>query len=311
MNPGAKLERTVGGVTFPTPVIICSGVWPFEPDLWEKKNLPGVGGICTKAVTARPRTGNEGHRVWETPCGVLNSIGLQNCGVDAFLDTHLPLISKSGIPFLVNVAMESEEEVVHTLGLLSNHKEEIPGVELNISCPNVSGGGMSWGMTPEGASQAVSIARRAWKGPLWVKLTPQMREPHEVAKAAEASGADALVVANTWLGMAIDVERAKPVFQRTFAGLSGPAVFPLALRLVWDVAGCVRIPVIGCGGITVPEDAIAMLQAGAQAVEIGAAIFRSLDAPETLCRGITDYLDRHGLDTVGSLSGMARTDVRR
>ena len=303
MNTGAKLERTVGGVTFPTPVIICSGVWPFEPDLWDRKNLPWVGGICTKAVTARPRAGNEGHRVWETPCGVLNSIGLQNCGVDAFLDTHLPLVSKSGIPFLVNVAMESEEEVVHTLGLLSNHKEEIPGVELNISCPNVSGGGMSWGMTPEGASQAVSIARRAWKGPLWVKLTPQMRDPHEVAKAAEASGADALVVANTWLGMAIDVERAKPVFQRTFAGLSGPAVFPLALRLVWDVAGCVRIPVIGMGGIATAEDAIEFILAGASAVSVGAMNFVDPYTTVKVVEGIEDYMRTYQVENLTDLIG--------
>lgn len=310
MSLGTRIERIVGGVRLSSPVLICSGVWPFDPWLWDRETLSGVGGVCTKAVTARPRSGNEGIRVWETPCGVLNSIGLQNCGVDVFLDWYLPMISKSGIPFLVNVAMETEDEVKHTLGLLSDHREDIPGIELNISCPNVACGGMSWGVSADGASRAVEAARESWQGPLWVKLTPQMREPRDIVKAVEDAGADALVVANTWLGMAIDVERATPVFRRVFAGLSGPAIFPLALRLVWEIAGYARIPIIGCGGVTTPDDAIAMLQAGAQAVEIGAAIFRSMDTPETICRGIEEYLDCRGLDDVGSIVGMARPGGR-
>jgi dihydroorotate dehydrogenase (NAD+) catalytic subunit len=202
--------------------------------------------------------------------------------------------------------MERPEETELTLKKLNSLSDLIPGVELNISCPNVDGGGMSWGILPESAAEAVSLARRSWDGPLWVKLTPQSSWLEDVARAAESEGADALVVGNTWLGMAIDVQACRPVFERTRAGLSGPAVFPLALRTVWDVSSAVDIPVVGCGGVTSAEDCLAMMMAGASAVEVGTAMFVDLETPLKICEGLTAYLDKKDLSSLDLLTGSAK-----
>ena len=300
------LSVDVGGVVLESPVIIASGVWPYERELWVPKRLRGVGAVCTKAVTLEERRGNPGHRIWETPSGVLNSIGLQNGGADAFIEKYLPLVGDSGVPFAVNVAMERPEETEATLRKVNSRRELIPAVELNVSCPNVDDGGMSWGLLPESTARAVSMARRIWQGPLWVKLTPQAPDIASVASAAEKAGADALVVANTWLGMAIDISTAKPVFERTCAGLSGPAIFPLALRLVWEVSSAVDIPVVGCGGVTDYKDCLAMLMAGARAVEIGTAMFLDLNAPSEICRGLSEYLASTNLHDLYDVIGMAK-----
>ncbi|NLB83578.1 MAG: dihydroorotate dehydrogenase, partial [Synergistaceae bacterium] len=237
----ADLSVSVGGLGLKSPVIIASGVWPYEPELWREDRLEGVGALCTKAVSFEARRGNEGMRVYETPCGMLNSIGLQNGGVRHFLKEYLSLVSESNRPFLVNLVMESERDVRANISLLRESPSPIPAIELNISCPNVDGDGMAWGMTPEGTARATAIAREEWTGPLWVKLTPQAPDIAAVARAAEQGGADAVVCGNTWLGMAMDIKKKRPVFQRVVAGLSGPAVFPLALRTVWQAAGAVSI----------------------------------------------------------------------
>lgn len=302
----SRLSDTLVGIPLKTPVIIASGVWPYDADLWDKNNLDGVGAICTKAVSNKSRRGNTGVRVWETSCGLLNSIGLQNTGVHDFLQNSLPMIRKGGMPFFVNVVMESIEETQETLKALAEHDDIIKGVELNISCPNVDGDGMAWGVSPESTAQAVAASRSVWQGSLLVKLTPQCHDPYGVALAAEASGADGLVVANTWLGMAIDINQCRPVFNRTFAGFSGPAVFPLALRLVWQVCEATSLPVIGCGGISTWQDALSMILAGASAIELGTAMFLHSDMPRSICKGLDAYLEGHKIDHIRELRGRAQ-----
>ncbi len=302
----ADLSIAVGGLNLETPLVIASGVWPYDPALWSPERLEGVGALCTKAVSLQPREGNRGVRVWETPCGMLNSIGLQNSGVRGFLKNALPVVRNSGRPFLVNIVMESAQEVRENLALLRDAPEGIEAVELNISCPNADCDGMAWGISPESAARAVAIARSEWKGPLWVKLTPQAPDLPAVAKAAESEGADALVCGNTWLGMAMDLKRKRPAFQRVTAGLSGPAVFPLALLTVWQVCGAVSIPVVGCGGVSRWEDAAAMILAGASAVEVGSALFTDFDLPRKITEGLAGYLAEEGLADLAGLVGLGR-----
>ncbi len=300
------LSSQVGGLNLRTPVVIASGVWPYEPALWATDRLEGAGALCTKAVSLNPRKGNQGTRIWETPCGMLNSIGLQNSGVRGFLREGLPVAKSSGLPFLVNLVMESERDVRESLAILRDGPGEIPAIELNISCPNVDGDGMDWGVSPEGAARAVAIVRSGWTGPLWVKLTPQAPDLAAVARAAEGEGADALVCANTWLGMAMDVKKKRPAFRRVVAGLSGPAVFPLALRALWQICGAVEIPVVGCGGVAGWEDAAAMILAGASAVEIGSALFADFDLPRKISGGLAAYGAEHGAASVRDLVGLGR-----
>jgi dihydroorotate dehydrogenase (NAD+) catalytic subunit len=295
----------LGGLNLESPVIIASGVWPYEAELWSPERLEGVGALCTKAVSLNGRAGNKGVRVWETPCGMLNSIGLQNSGVRSFLDDYLPLVRGANRPFLVNLVMESEREVRESIAALAE-VPGIPAIELNISCPNVDGDGMAWGISAESAAKAVRIARSEWKGALWVKLTPQSPDLAGVAKAVEAEGADAIVCGNTWLGMAMDIKKKRPAFQRVVAGLSGPAVFPLALRTVWQVCGAVKIPVVGCGGVASWEDATAMLLAGASAVEVGAALFIDFELPRKIVAGLSAYLAEQKIDSVSGLTGLGR-----
>ncbi|MGI6251990.1 MAG: dihydroorotate dehydrogenase [Aminivibrio sp.] len=305
-SPPFDLSSEVGGLTLRTPVVIASGVWPYEPALWSPDRLEGVGALCTKAVSLNPRRGNQGTRIWETPCGMLNSIGLQNSGAREFLREGLPVAESSGLPFLVNLVMESERDVRESLAILRDSPGKIPAIELNISCPNVDGDGMDWGVSPEGAAKAVAIVRGEWNGPLWVKLTPQAPDLAAVARATEGEGADVLVCANTWLGMAMDIKKKQPAFRRIVAGLSGPAVFPLALRALWQVCSAVSIPVVGCGGVAGWEDAAAMILAGASAVEVGSALFADFDLPRKICAGLVDYGSDHGVGSIRDLIGLGR-----
>lgn len=304
-----KSEVFVGDVVLRSPLIIASGTWPHGPEYWRDPVTTGVGAACTKALTLRPRTGNPGIRVWETPCGLLNSIGLQNPGLEQFLMIDLPALSSGDVEVVANVAMETEEETGKVLGALSEKQHLLGAVELNISCPNVDGGGMAWGSDPAQAARAIRIARRNWKGPLWAKLTPQCGDIALVARAAEDAGADALVVANTWLGMAIDTNSGTPVFSRKFAGLSGPAVFPLSLRLVWEVSSAVGIPVIGCGGVSRAEDVLSMMLAGASAVEIGTFHFTDLSCFSRIEEGFLEYLSAKGYASAMELIGRGKRKV--
>ena len=307
LEKGAS-EVFIGKVPLRTPLIVASGTWPHGPEYWRDPVTSGAGAACTKALTLHPRQGNPGTRLWETPCGLLNSIGLQNQGVEAFIADDLPLIAAGDIKVIANVAMETEQETAEVLAALSRHESMLAAVELNISCPNVDGGGMAWGFDAKQASRAVRLCREKWRGPLWVKLTPQCTDIRQVAKAAEDAGADALVVANTWLGMAIDTKSEKPVFARVVAGLSGPAVFPLSLRLVWEAASAVDIPVIGCGGISRAEDVIAMMLAGATAVEIGTIHFTDLSCFSRIEEGFLEHLSTKGYASAMDLVGKGKNE---
>ena len=299
------LRMDIGKMVLDHPVIPASGVWPYEEDFWRAERLAGIGAVCTKAISLRPRSGNRGIRLWETPAGVLNSIGLQNVGAKGFVEKYSGLAVDCPVPVIANVVMESAEETAETLSILQD-TGLIAAAELNISCPNVDGDGMAWGIDPSSAAKAVSAARKAWKGDLWVKMTPQTPCPEDVARAIEDEGADAIVAANTWLGMGMDMQRAKPAFDRVVAGLSGPAIFPLALRLVWQVCGAVRIPVIGCGGVSSASDCAAMILAGASAVEVGTAFFRNLDAGKEISEGLEKYVSQYCCSRLEDIKGLAR-----
>ena len=301
-----SVQTRVGGVILDSPLIVASGVWPLERDLWPREPLPFVGAACTKGITLEPREGNPGVRLWETPAGVLNSVGLQNGGVRSFVEKDLPEMAREGVPLVANVAPLTEEDFDPLFGALEAGAEHLAAVELNLSCPNVACGGAAWGVTAEGVSRAVALARSRWRGPLWVKLTPQAADLVATARAVEERGADAVVVANTWLGMAFDLERHRPALARVVGGLSGPAIFPLALRCVWDVAGSVSIPVVGCGGVTTGNDVISMLLAGASAVEVGTALMADLGAAKAMMEAVEGHLERFGLDTLSSLVGAGR-----
>jgi dihydroorotate dehydrogenase (NAD+) catalytic subunit len=299
------LRMDIGKMVLDHPVIPASGVWPYEEDFWRAERLAGIGAVCTKAISLRPRSGNRGIRLWETPAGVLNSIGLQNVGAKGFVEKYSGLAVDCPVPVIANVVMESAEETAETLSILQD-TGLIAAAELNISCPNVDGDGMAWGIAPSSAAIAVRAARKAWKGELWVKMTPQTPCPEDVARAIEREGADAIVAANTWLGMGMDMQSGKPAFDRVVAGLSGPAVFPLALRLVWQVCGAVSIPVIGCGGVTTASDAAAMILAGASALEVGTAFFRDLDAGKDISGGLEKYVSRYSCSRLVDIKGLAR-----
>lgn len=300
------LRCEVGGVNLSAPIVIASGIWPYESGMWKSDLTRFTGAICSKAITVEKRAGNDGIRVWETPSGMLNSIGLQNEGIEHFMDVRLPQLKKHGVPVLLNVSMESAPGLDSMMKLIAEHADMVDAVELNVSCPNVDHGCMSWGVDPLLTAQATEQARSHWDGPLWVKLTPQAPDIPAVARAAESAGASAIVACNTWLGMAIDTKRGKPVFNRRVAGLSGPAIFPLALRTVWDAAGAVKIPVVGCGGVRTADDALAMIMAGASAVEVGASLFADFSVLERIYQGLEEAVSRWNVSSVRDLVGMAR-----
>lgn len=300
------LSSKIGSLSLCSPIIIASGTWGYDDALWREDLLRNVGAVCSKAITESPRDGNTGRRIWETPCGLLNSIGLQNTGIDDFVDEKMPELRLHGVPIVVNVSMEDENGLVRMVDRLVEIEDDVAAIELNVSCPNVDKGCMSWGVSPVLTAQAVSMVRDRWEGPLWVKMTPQAPDPESVARAAEDAGADALIVANTWLGMAIDVDSRRAVFDRIVAGFSGPAVFPMSLRLVWQVSSAVSIPVIGCGGVSSGNDLLAMVMAGASAVELGTGMFRDIRMPEKILGEVKDYMIREKIDLLSSLVGAAK-----
>ncbi len=313
MNPDKRMALNIGGLEFESPLFIASGVWPMDSAEWPDGALNGVGGFCTKGLTLRPKRGNPGIRVWETPCGVMNSIGLQNPGIKAFLEQEYRQLEKAGKPVIFNLSFETEEELLLLLGYIMDTAGNVP-VELNVSCPNVSKGGLSWAQDVNALERVVTLAKRNWKGLLWVKLSPNVSSFTETALAAEKSGADAVVVANTWLGTAIDVSRLEPVFDNIHAGLSGPAVFPLTLRLVWETYAAVKIPVIASGGVCTWQDAASMIAAGASAVQVGSALFSDILATAKMYEGLSSLLEKRNIGSVADLTGIAhgrRRDTNR
>lgn len=297
-----KTEVNIGKLTLKNPVLTASGTFGYGTEYTDFMNLSDIGGIIVKGTTLHPREGNPYPRMAETPSGMLNAVGLQNKGVDYFIEHIYPNIRHFDTQILVNVSGSTIEDYVATAEKL-NELEDIPGIELNISCPNVKQGGMAFGTSCAGAESVVSAVRKAYRKTLIVKLSPNVTDIAEIARAAEAAGADSVSLINTLLGMAINAETRKPLLSTITGGLSGACVKPIALRMVWQVSKAVRIPIIGLGGIMNATDAIEFLLAGATAVQIGTANFIDPAISAKVAAGITEYMRRHNIDDINELIG--------
>ena len=284
------------------PVMTASGTFGYGPEFADFVPLEGIGGIIVKGTTLKPREGNDYPRMVETASGMLNCVGLQNKGVDYFCEHIYPEIKDIDTNFIVNVSGSSPEDYAECAARIAE-LERIPAIELNISCPNVKDGGMAFGVTCAGASSVVRAVRTRYPKTLIVKLSPNVTDIAEIARAVEAEGADSVSLINTLMGMAIDIEKHRPMLSIGTGGLSGPAVKPVALRMVWQVAKAVKIPVIGLGGICNARDAIEFIMAGATAIEIGTANFIDPEVTIKVRDGINEWLDAHGCKSVREIIG--------
>lgn len=298
----ATLNVHIGGVELKNPVMTASGTFGYGTEFSDFIDLSRLGGILVKGTTLHPREGNPYPRMAETPFGMLNAVGLQNKGVDYFISHIYPEIQDIDTNILVNVSGSTIEDYVATAEKIAA-LDKIPGIELNISCPNVKEGGMAFGTSCMSAASVVKAVRKAYPKTLIVKLSPNVTNISEIACAVEAEGADSVSLINTLMGMAIDAEKRRPVLSTVTGGLSGACVKPIALRMVWQVAKAVKIPVVGLGGIMNATDAIEFLLAGATAVEIGTANFIDPQITVKVVEGIEAYLDRHGCKSVQEIIG--------
>ena len=298
----ADLSVNIGELQLKNPVMTASGTFGYGEEFADFMDIARIGGIIVKGTTLHKREGNPYPRMAETPSGMLNAVGLQNKGVHYFVEHIYPRIKDIQTNMIVNVSGSAIEDYVETAAII-NDLVNIPAIELNISCPNVKQGGMAFGVTARGAEEVVSAVRKAYKKTLIVKLSPNVTDITEIARAAEAGGADSVSLINTLLGMAIDAERRRPLLSTVTGGMSGAAVKPIALRMVWQVARAVKIPVIGLGGIMNARDAIEFLLAGATAIQIGTANFIDPTVTLKVAEGINDYLDRHGYQSVREIIG--------
>lgn len=302
-----QLNTKIGSLELKNPVMTASGTFGYGTEYADFMDINRLGAIIVKGTTLNPRQGNPYPRMAETPSGMLNAVGLQNKGVDYFVDHIYPEVRKFQTNVIVNVSGSSIQDYAQCASII-NTLDDIPAIELNISCPNVKQGGMAFGVKPESAAQVVSAVRKAYDKTLIVKLSPNVTDITEIARAVEGAGADSVSLINTMLGMAIDAERRKPILSTVTGGMSGPAVKPVALRMVWQVAKAVKIPVIGLGGICSATDAIEFLLAGASAVQIGTANFIDPSISEKVVDGIEEYLTRHGFNSVEDIIGALETD---
>ena len=298
-----KTQVHIGrGLTIKNPVMTASGTFGYGLEYGDFIDLNRLGGVLVKGTTLHPRQGNPYPRMAETPSGMLNAVGLQNKGVDYFCEHIYPTISGYDTAMIVNVSGSQVEDYIETAEKI-NALEGIPAIELNISCPNVKEGGMAFGVTCAGAASVVRAVRAVYDKTLIVKLSPNVTDITEIARAVEAEGADSISMINTLLGMAIDAEKRRPVLSTITGGLSGPAVKPIALRMVWQTAQAVKVPVIGMGGIASATDAIEFLLAGASAVEVGTYNFVDPSVATQIVDGIEDYMHRHGFTDIQDLIG--------
>ena len=298
----AKLNIKIGDLELKNPVMTASGTYGYGEEFADFIDISQLGGIIVKGTTLHHREGNAYPRMAETPSGMLNAVGLQNKGVDYFVENIYPRISQIDTNMIVNVSGSTIDDYVKTAEII-NELEHIPAIELNISCPNVKQGGMAFGVTCTGAAEVVKAVRSAYKKTLIVKLSPNVTDITEIARAAEANGADSVSLINTLLGMAIDAEKRRPVLSTVTGGMSGAAVKPIALRMVWQVAKAVNIPVIGLGGISNWKDAVEFMLAGASAIQIGTANFIDPTVTIKVIDGINNYLDRHGYQSASDIIG--------
>ena len=298
-----KTQVHIGrGLAIKNPVMTASGTFGYGLEYGDFIDLNRLGGVLVKGTTLHPRQGNPYPRMAETPSGMLNAVGLQNKGVDYFCEHIYPTISGYDTAMIVNVSGSQVEDYIETAEKI-NALERIPAIELNISCPNVKEGGMAFGVTCAGAASVVRAVRAVYDKTLIVKLSPNVTDITEIARAVEAEGADSISMINTLLGMAIDAEKRRPVLSTITGGLSGPAVKPIALRMVWQTAQTVKVPIIGMGGIASATDAIEFLLAGASAVEVGTYNFVDPSVTTQIVDGIEDYMRRHGFTDIQDLIG--------
>lgn len=298
----AELKTKIGELELANPVLTASGTFGYGTEYEDFMDVSRLGAVIVKGTTIKPRDGNPYPRMAETPSGMLNAVGLQNKGADYFVRNIYPTVRTLGCPAIVNVSGSTIEDYVAAAEIIDT-LQDIPSIELNISCPNVRQGGMAFGVKAESAEAVVSAVRKVYHKTLIVKLSPNVTDITEIARAAESAGADAVSLINTLLGMAIDAESRRPLLSTITGGLSGPAVKPIALRMVWQTSKAVRIPIIGIGGISNATDAVEFLLAGASAIEIGTANFIDPAVSEKVIDGIDAYLDRHGFNTVQEIIG--------
>lgn len=299
-----SLKTNIAGLTLQNPVLTASGTYGYGEEFADLTDVNSLGGIIVKGTTLLPRQGNPSPRMVETPSGMLNAVGLQNKGVDYFIEHIYPRITEEfTTEIIVNVAGSSIDDYVGVCEKLMP-LERIRAIEVNISCPNVKQGGMSFGTTCEGAAEVTRALRKAWSKTLIMKLTPNVTSIVDIAKAVEAEGADSISLINTLMGMVVDVKRRRPCLSTITGGLSGPAVRPVAVRMVWQVAKAVKVPVIGLGGIMNTDDALQFIMAGASAVEIGTANFINPNAGAEIVSGLQAYCEENKLNNISEIKGI-------
>lgn len=300
----ADLSVNICGTEFKNPIIPASGVFGYGREYEELFPLSKLGGIATKGTTITRRNGNPSPRIAETPSGMLNSVGLQNPGIDYFIETELPNLLTKDTVIIANIAGSTVEECVTIAEKLD--KTDVHMIELNISCPNVKQGGAAFGTSCASAENITAEVRKATKKPLIVKLSPNVTNIADIAKSVESAGADAVSLINTLLGMRIDINTQRPILRNNVGGLSGSAVFPIAVRMVWQTANAVKIPVIGMGGVSSGKDAIELMMAGASAVQVGAAIFTDPYAPVKIIDEMNQWLDSKNIKSVSEIIGSVK-----
>lgn len=298
------LSVRIAGVEFPNPVIAASGTYGNGECYTDLYPISKLGGISCKGMTIEPKLGNPPPRIAETYSGILNSVGLQNIGVRGFIEYYLPTLKEEGNVIIANVAGATIDDYIAAAEALD--ASDVDMIELNISCPNVKAGGATWGVSAEGASSVTKAVRKATSKPLIVKLTPNVTDITVIAKAVEAEGADAISLINTLLGMRIDIKTRRPILKNNMGGLSGPAVFPVAVRMVHQCYKAVNIPIIGMGGISTWEDAVEMMLAGACAVQMGTAIFTDPYSPLKVIDGIAEYMEKNGIKSLSEIVGQCQ-----
>ena len=302
-----SMQVDIGGIVLKNPVMTASGTFGYAREFENLMDLNCLGGIIVKGLSLEPSRGNPPPRIIETPAGMLNAIGLENVGVDAFIREKLPFLRTRAVPVFANIYGKTIEEYAE-LALRLDDVEGVAGLEINISCPNVKAGGIAFGSDSRTAHRVVRAVREKTRLPVMVKLSPNVTDVVEIAKSVEAAGADSVSLINTITGMAIDVKTRRPVLANITGGLSGPAIKPVALRMVWQVAGQVDIPVIGVGGIMKTADAVEFLIAGARAVQVGTANFINPRAAQDIVEGLDAYLRKSNLKSIDDLIGSLRID---
>ncbi|MBE9546930.1 MAG: dihydroorotate dehydrogenase [Proteobacteria bacterium] len=302
-NP--KLQVDIGGLALKNPVMTASGTFGYGEEYSRYIDLNRLGAIIVKGVSLERREGNPPQRIMETPCGMLNSIGLENVGVRSFIDDKIPFLKKFNVPVIVNIFGETAPEYRKVAEILSD-VEGVHGLEVNISCPNVEKGGVAFGADPDMAYEITRDVKSVTDLPVIVKLTPNITDIAEIAESVESGGADAISLINTLKGMSVDIEKRVPHLKNITGGLSGPAVKPVALRMVWEVVNRVSVPVIGVGGIMDAADAVEFLIVGARAVQVGTANFVNPRATMDILEGIEDYLIDHDISDINELIGMLK-----